>query len=84
MLDVVHHAPQQLKEVFPHGSAKEKPLHEVPTTVMDYLQVGDPLLRNPKAMKVNIRSSSTLEVRRIKAVCLALVKLDEESSSLTR
>ena len=83
MLNVVHHAPQQLKEMLPYGLAKEKPLHEIPTAVKDYLQVGDALPKNPKTMEVNIRSSSTLEACRIKIIGLGLVKLDEEGSSLT-
>ena len=68
--------------MLPHGSAKEKPLHEIPMTVKDYLQVGDALPKNPKTMEVDIRSSSTLEVCKIKTVGLGLVKLDEEGSAL--
>ena len=51
--------------------------------VEDYLKVGDALLKNPKTMEVNIRSSSTLEAHRIKIIGLGLVKSDEEGSSLT-
>ena len=69
--------------MLPHGSTKEKPLHEIPMVVEDYLQVGDALPKNLKTMEVNIRSSSALEVRRIKIVGLGLVKSDEEGSSLT-
>ena len=69
--------------MLPHGSTKEKPLHEIPMVVEDYLQVGDALPENPKTMEVNIRSSSTLEAHRIKIIGLGLVKSDEEGSSLT-
>ena len=69
--------------MLPHGSAKEKPLHEIPMVVEDYLQVGDALPENLKTMEVNIRSSSTLEARRTKIIGLGLVKSDEEGSSLT-
>ena len=69
--------------MLPRGSAKEKPLHEIPMAVEDYLQVGDALPKNPKTMEVNIRSSSTLEVHRIKIVDLELAKSDEEGNSLT-
>ena len=71
-------------EVLPCASAKDKALHEVPIVVIDCLQVRDALLKNLKAMKVNIRSSSTSKVCRIKVVGLGLVKLVEESSNLTR
>ena len=43
----------------------------------------DAFLRDPRAMKINIKGSSTLEVHRIKIIALGLVKLDEEGSSLT-
>ena len=45
--------------------------------------MGDALFRNLEAMKVNIRSFSTLEVCRIKVVGLGLVKLSKEGSGLT-
>ena len=57
--------------------AKKKPLHEVPTTIVNCLQMRDAFLRDPKAMKINIKGSSTPEVRRIKIIALGLVKLDE-------
>ena len=44
----------------------------------------DALPRDPKAMEINIRGPSTLEIHRIKVVGLGLVKLDKEGSSLTR
>ena len=69
--------------MLPHGSAKEKPLHEIPTAIKEYLQVGDALPKNSKTMEVNIKSSRILEVHRIKIVGLRLVKSDEEGSSLT-
>ena len=42
---------------------KEESLQEIFVAAIDHLQMGDTLLKNPEAMKVNIRSSSTLEVQ---------------------
>ena len=64
-LNVVHHTPQQLKEVLPRGLTKKKSLHKIPTTVINSLQVGN---GNPETMKVNIRNSSTPKVHRIKVI----------------
>ena len=69
--------------MLPHGSAQKKPLHEVPTAVVHYLRIRDALPKDPKAMEINIRGPSTLEIRRIK-VSLGLVKPDEEGNNLTR
>ena len=82
VLNVIHHTPQQLQEMLSHGTAKKKSSHEVPTAPIDYLQVRSTLPRNSKAMEVNIRRSSTLEVRRIKIVNLELVKASKEGFSL--
>ena len=59
MLDVIHHTLEQLEEILPRRSTKEKPLHEVPMAAIDRLQVGDALFRNLEAMKIYIRSSNT-------------------------
>ena len=83
MLDVTHHTPQQLEEVLPYRTTKEEPLHEISTATIDCLKVGDALLRNPEAIKVNVRSSNTPEVRRVKVIGLGLVKSSKEGSSLT-
>ena len=83
MLNIIHHASQQLEEVLPCGSAKRKPLHEVPMAILYCLQTGNALLKDSKAMEINIRGPSTLEIHRIKVVVLRLVKLGEESSNLT-
>jgi len=69
--------------VLPHGSAKRKPLHEIPTASVYCLQIGNALLKDSEAMEINIRRPSTLEIHRIKVIGLRLVKPDEESSSLT-
>ena len=84
MLDVIHHIPQKLEEVLPRKSTKEKSLHKVPTAIIDHLQVGDALLRNLEAIKINIRSPSTSEVCRIKVIDLRQAKLGKEGSGLTR
>ena len=68
--------------MLPHGMAKKKSPHEVPTTPIDCLQMRSTLPRNPKAVEVNIRKPSTLEVHRIKIINLGLVKASEEGLSL--
>ena len=70
--------------MLPRGLAKKKPLHKVPTAIVHYLQMRDALPRDPKAMEINIRGPSTLEIHRIKVVGLGLDNLDKEGSSLTR
>ena len=83
MFNVIHHAPQQLEEVFPHRMTKEESLHEIFMAAIDRLQIGDTLLRNSEAMKVNIRSSNTLEVCKIKVIGLGLVESGKEGNGLT-
>ena len=68
MLNVVHHTPQQLKEVLPRGSTEEKSLHKIPTAVINFLQVGNALLGNPETVKVNIKNSNTPKVRKIEVI----------------
>ena len=69
-------------EVIPRGSAKMKSLHEVPTAIVNCLQMRDALPKDPKAMKINIRGFSTPEICMIKIIGLGLVKLDEEGNNL--
>ena len=69
--------------MLPRGSAKRKPLHEIPTVSVYYLRMGNTLPKDSEAMEINIRRPSTLEIHRIKVIGLRLVKPDEESSSLT-
>ena len=83
MLNVVHYAPQSLEKVLPRGSAKKKPLHEVLTAIVHYLQVRNTFPKDLKAMEINIREPNTLEISKIKVVGLGLVKSNEEGSSLT-
>ena len=64
------------------GSAKKKPLYEVPMAIVDYLQMKDALPKNPKAMKINLKGSNTLEICRIKIISLRLVKSNVEGNSL--
>ena len=60
MLNIVHHTPQQLEEVLPRRSAKKEPLYKVSMAVIDRLQVGNTLPRNPEAMKSARPRSLTL------------------------
>ena len=43
-------------------------MHKIPTTVINFLQVGNALPGNPETVKVNIRNSSIPKVRRIKVI----------------
>ena len=70
--------------MLPRGFAKKKSLHEVPTAIVNCLQMRDALPKDPKAMKINIRGSNTPKICRIKIIGLGLVKSDEEGNSLTR
>ena len=45
--------------------------------------MGNALFKDSEAMEINIRRPNTLEIHRIKVIGLRLVKLDEESNSLT-
>ena len=83
LLNIIHHPSQQLKEMLPHGLAKSKPLHEIPTTSVYCLQTGNALLRDSKAMEINIVGPNTQKIHKIKVISLELVKSDEENSSLT-
>jgi len=51
MLNVVHHTPQQLEEVFLCRTTKEEALHEVSATTIGCLQMGDTLFKYPEVMK---------------------------------
>ena len=62
ILNVIHHAPQQLEEVFPHRKTKKESPHKIFVAAVDRLQTSDTLLRYLKAMEINIRRSSTPEV----------------------
>lgn len=84
MLKVIHHAPQQLEKMLPCRLAKKKPLHEVLAAAINCLKMWNALPRNLEAMTINVGSSSTPKVCRIKVVDLRLVKLSEESSRLSR
>ena len=68
--------------MLPYRTAKKESQHEVPTTPIDYLQMGSTLPRNLEAEEVNIRKPSTSEVRKIKNIDLGLVKMSEEDRSL--
>ena len=65
MLNIVHHALQQIEEVLPHGSAKRKPLHEIPAASVYCLQTGNTFLKDLEAIEINIKGPSTLEIRKI-------------------
>ena len=83
MLHVVHHTPQQLKEVLPRKMTKGKSLHEISTVAVDCLQTCDALLRYTKAMEINIRRSNTPKVCWVKIIGLSLLKTVEEGSGLS-
>ena len=74
MLNVIHHAPQQLEEVFPHITTKEESLHKISVAIIDCLQMCDTLVKDLEAIKVNIGSSGTSEICRIKVIGLGLVE----------
>ena len=61
---------------------KEESLHEISMAAINHLQIGDTLLKNSEAMKVNIRSSSTLEVHKNKVIGLGLVESGKEGNGL--
>ena len=61
---------------------KEESLQEISMAAITHLQIGDTLLKNSEAMKVNIRSSSTLEVHKIKVIGLGLVESGKEGNDL--
>ena len=83
VLDVVHHTPQQLQKVLSNRAAKTESLHEVTTAAIDYLQVRSTILKNSKAMEVNIGRPRTPEVRRIEVINLMLIKTSKEGCGLT-
>ena len=52
--------------------------------IVNCLQMRNALPKDPKAMKINIKGSSTPEIHKIEVIGLRLVKLNEKGNSLTR
>ena len=65
MLNIVQHTLQQIEEVLLRGSAKRKPLHEIPTASVYCLQTGNTFLKDLEAIEINIKGPNTLEIRKI-------------------
>ena len=83
MLNIIHHSPQQLQKLLFGRTAKAKSLHEVTTTIIDYLQMRSTILGNSEAMKVYIGRPRTPEVYRIEVINLRLIKMSKKGCGLT-